>query len=147
MTPWYRVFGSAAAVIEPAALLEHLGQAGLEATGNFHGDEQGWFRAELAAADTALQLERYLSSEEGIRSELNAWAAWLETTGDGLPQQRLMRQLIGTSQLFTWQSPQDSSSVRLSTVLSCFLAQQTGGIYQVDGEGFFDADGTLLLQE
>jgi hypothetical protein len=35
----------------------------------------------------------------------------------------------------------------LCVALSRFLAQTTQGVYQVDGEGFYDAHGTLLVGE
>jgi hypothetical protein len=100
---WYRVFGTDAGPVPPASLLEHLHGLGFEAAGHFRGDEQGWFQAELRLAEgrAALQLERYLAEEEGIRDELNTWAAWLEEAADDPQRDDLMRHLIATAQLFT----------------------------------------------
>jgi hypothetical protein len=81
MSLWYRVFGANESQPAPADLLAHLHGAGLSVTGHFRGDDLGWFAAELVVAvgETPLQLERFLATEDGIRNELNTWAAWLET--------------------------------------------------------------------
>src|SRR5438552_3803584 len=77
MSQWFRVFGRSAATVEPAALLEHLHGQGFPVAGHFRGDDRGWFRAELVFAADAppVVVERYLADEEGIRLELNSWAA------------------------------------------------------------------------
>jgi hypothetical protein len=150
MTMWYRVFGTGEEEPNPAALLERLGPA---VAVKFHGDDAGWFRAELACHpdNGPLHLERYLASEEGIRNELNTWAAWVEATGEGPVQARLMQHLIGTRQVFTlWrpESPAEPAAADpICRDLCTWLARQTAGIYQVDEQGFFDAGGKLLLAE
>ena len=40
-------------------------------------------------------------SEEGIRAELNTWAAWLETAGHNPNHSWLMGHMIQTRQIFT----------------------------------------------
>jgi hypothetical protein len=148
---WFRVFGTNEVQPQPAALLEHL--AGLDATcsGNFRGDDQGWFEAELHRGGRPfLQMERYLAREEGIRPELNSWAAWLETAEGNPNQGWLMEQVINTRQLFTLRPPDGQVSpdaVRIGTELCRYLARSTGGVYQVDGIGFLAADGALLIAE
>ena len=150
---WFRVFGTNEARIEPAELLEHLQSRGFAVEGHFRGDDLGWFAAELVvtAAETPLQLERFLSSEEGIRAELNTWAGWLETCDYSPNHQKLMQHMVSTTQLFTLRRPIDSSNEvlveNLCVRLSQFLANRTDGVYQIDDRGFFAADGTLLLQE
>ena len=81
MSRYYRVFGTADTEPQPAALLDHVRGCGSEITGHFRGDDQGWFAADLMGADedSVVRLERFLANEEGIRAELNTWAAWLET--------------------------------------------------------------------
>ena len=152
-TMWYRVFGTSPAEPAPTGLLGHLHQLGTAVGANFSGDEDGWFRADLVAepaGDTVL-LERYLVSEEGIRAELNNWAAWVEATGDGLVQERLMRHLIGTQQLFTVRPPDAAADAepvgRLCLDVCRFLVWETEGVYQVDDQGFFEPDGRPLLKE
>jgi len=150
---WYRVFGANDAHPEPARLLEHLQQVDPEVSGKFHGDDLGWFRAELFFEDEAapLCLERYLTAEEGLRAELNTWAAWLETAEDSPHHVQLMEQMIGATQVFTLECPVEWAgdvAVAALCLAACrFLAGATAGHYQVDGQGFFAADGTLLVRE
>ena len=145
---WFRVFGTNDAQPQPAALLEHLAAEGLEVTGQFRGDDLGWFRAELACGPDSLPLERYLVSEEGIRAELNSWAAWLETCAPEAEQARLMERMIQARQLFTLQRPDDAEEAGPVCVALCqYLAWATDGTYQIDGRGLFAADGTLLAAD
>jgi hypothetical protein len=148
---WFRVFGRSETPVSPEAILGFLNGV-CPVTGRFRGDEAGWFAAELAFAETApLHLERFLASEEGIRGELNAWAAWLETCDYSPNHARLMEQVIQTKQLFTLRRPLDHANEvlveRLCVGLCRELARATEGVYQIDDLGFFAADGTLLLQE
>jgi hypothetical protein len=143
----YRVFGAHPIEPAPAPLLEHLQGIQPELTGNFSGDADGWFRAELTyhPKEPPLVIDRFLASEEGIRDELNTWAAWVEVTGEGPIQHRLMRHLIGTAQVFTMSGTGTDGSRSICESACRFLAQSTAGIYQTDGRGFFDAHGTLQL--
>jgi hypothetical protein len=150
MGTWYRVFGSKETEPVPAALLEHLqgSQAGL--TCRFSADSEGWFKAELTYSPEAppLVLERFLASEEGIRAELNNWAAWIETSEDNPHRDRLMQQMIATVQVFTLHGPDDDERVEKLCLAVCrFLARATDGVFQVDGRGFFGGDEALLLKE
>src|SRR5262249_5631381 len=124
---------------------------GMVVTGKFSGDDQGWFHADLVVSDrqALLPLERYLASEEGIRAELNTWAAWLETIENNAHSGRLMQHMITTRQVFTLEQPADQHEDidRLCSSLCRFLARATDGVYQVDGQGFYDASGTLLVRE
>lgn len=147
----YRVFGTNESAVEPAAILQHLQNQGYALTGQFRGDGQGWFRVELGYpdADARIEIERYLSSEEGVRAHLNTWAAWLE---DACPDEtRWLQHMISTTQIFTIESfahAVDEPLVREACVVLCrFFAHETAGIYQVDGEGFFTADGKLIVAE
>jgi hypothetical protein len=146
---WYRVFGLSEAAVEPAALLEYLHGLGLDAAGHFRGDEQGWFHAQLTPPGEApVELERYHAGEEGIRDELNTWAAWLETHEDNPHHGPLMRHMIGTRQVFTLQQHEEGEdTANLCLALCRYLARQTEGVYQADGRGYFSAEGTLLVSE
>jgi hypothetical protein len=149
---WYRIFGSNDASVAPAAFLEHLRGQGHEVSGNFRGDDHGWFHVDLrmAGEETPLELDRYLATEEGIRGELNSWAAWLETVPSP-NQQSLMLQLIQTKQVFTISRTPDQDRndpvEELCLAICRFLAGETSGVYQMDGRGFFAAHGELLLAE
>jgi len=157
MSPWFRVFGLIAAAVEPAGLLEHLHDQGLPVRGHFRGDERGWFHAELVFAEDAppVVVERYLAEEEGIRAELNSWAAWLEEQDDNPHRVCLMERLIGTAQLFAIHQAEDDAeeaddkppAERVSLTCCRYLAAATDGVYQADRAGFFAADGTLLVPE
>jgi hypothetical protein len=157
MSQWFRIFGQSAAAVEPAALLEHLHGQGFPVAGHFHGDDRGWFRAELILAEDTppVVVERYFADEDGIRAQLNTWAAWLEQQGDNPHHLPLMERLIGTAQLFTLQQPiedaddpGDAQLVELLCLTCCrHLAAATDGVYQADHGGFFAADGTLLVPE
>jgi hypothetical protein len=145
MPPWHRVFGTTAAHPEPAAVLAGLSARGLEATGHFRGDERGWFAAELCAPGGAVEVECYLADEEGIRDELNTWAAWLESAAPDHPE--LMQHMIATTRLFTIHPADDADAEPLCVALCRLLAEMTAGVYQSDGRGFFAADGTPLVAE
>ena len=158
MEPWYRVFGRNDSPLDSPALLEWLRAREPGATGHFRGDEFGWFEARLQIPSFAgpLLVERFLTKEDEIRGELNTWAAWLESGGDSDDHVRLMQQVIGTSQLFTIhqvpddeaEEPEDSNYVQTLCMNLCqFLARSTDGIYQMDGRGFFAADGRPLVAE
>ena len=146
---WYRIFGSNDTEPSPAAVLGHLNGLGVAVSGKFHGEGGDWFGAELlVAGKVPLGVERFLASEEGIRAELNSWAAWLETCAPEAEQARLMERMIQVRQLFTLQRPDDAAeAVPVCEALCQFLARATDGTYQIDGRGLFAADGTLLVQE
>src|SRR5689334_1570405 len=93
-----------------------------------------------------LLVERFGADEEGIRAELNSWAAFLETC-DGPHAVPLMERAIQTRQLFTIHDPAGDRPDPGCVALCRRLAAETAGFYQVDGVGFFDADGTLLVAE
>jgi hypothetical protein len=147
MGTWFRVFGTNDVEPKPSDVLAWLRALSAEATGEFKSDEQGWFQAELRLAGRTppILLDRYLTREESLRSHLNTWAAWLEAAPPNSHQERLMQLMIGTTQIFTLDLPADGAS--FGQVLCRFLARRTAGVYQVDGEGFFAADGTLLVPE
>jgi hypothetical protein len=157
MSQWFRVFGRSAAAVEPAALLEHLHAQGFPVAGHFRGDDRGWFRAELVFADGAppVVVERYLADEEGIRLELNSWAAWLEEQEHNAHAVPLMERLIVTKEVLTLhqavEDPDDLDDAELveRLCLTCCrcLAAATDGVYQADHHGFFAADGTPLVPE
>jgi hypothetical protein len=149
---WFRVFGTNHVQPEPASLLEHVRlETGYDIEAKFSADEAGWFKAELEVDHGMMQLviDRYLAEEEGIRAELNAWAAWLETMEHNRNHGMLMQHMIRTTQVFTF--PKDADSILPNGLLYLeicrFLADTTEGVYQVDGDGFYSADHALLLAE
>jgi hypothetical protein len=157
MSQWFRVFGASDTAVDPAGLLEYLHANEFAVTGRFRGDNLGWFAAELLVEEEAapILLERYLALEEGIRPDLNSWAAWLETHESNPHHERLMQQVIATTQLFTLHQPIENVEDRETAddverlCLTCcrYLAGATEGVYQADHRGFFSAEGTLLVPE
>ena len=135
----WRVFGTNDAPVDPAWLLDHLHALDFEVAGQFKTDEHGWFRADLTHDDGAIEIDRFLVAEEGVRGELNSWAAWLE---EHAPEH--MGHMIGTRQIFTILARADDE---LALEVCRYIAKHTDGIYQVDGAGFFTAAGILLARE
>jgi hypothetical protein len=148
----FRVFGGDDVHPEPAALVEHLHDLGLNVTPHFRGDDQGWFHADLRLpGEPPVEVDCYLATEEGIRAHLNTWAAWVEADERCPIREELMRRIIATPRLYVLLRPAEAEDEgmldRLCLEACRFLARQTGGLYQADGEGLLAADGTLLLEE
>jgi hypothetical protein len=149
---WYRIFGRNEFAVAPAALLEHLRGLGLAVEGHIRGDDANWTTMELhLGVGTPVYLERYLTKDDNLRDDLNAWAAFLETCDYSPNHVTLMERVIQTSQLITLRKPidhaDDVSLDRLCLATCQFLAATTDGVYQIDDVGWFAADGTLLLAE
>jgi hypothetical protein len=150
---WYRVFGKGESEPSAGALAASLHAEGLDVEPHFKGDDLGWTSGELRfpQGGTPILLERYLASEDEIRADLNAYAAELETCDYSPNHRMLMEHAIQTKQLFVIRSPIEMPNEVLAERIllhTCqFLASQTDGIYQIDGRGWFAANGELLLQE
>ncbi len=146
MERWYRVFGGEGPC-DPYDLVLTLRAGGFDPTAHVQSDDGGWFRVELSFPDgLTLSLDRYHANEDGIRAELNSWAAWVEAHGDDPAHVRLMERLIQSVHLFTLAVDSDISDRRYDFLIGS-LALLTGGIYQIDGRGIFDAGGAILLAE
>jgi hypothetical protein len=148
-----RVFGRSDLEPSPADLVAELHAAGLAVEPHFKGDDLGWTAGELRlpGGGTSVYLERYLAKEDDIRDELNSFAALLETCDYSPNSGPLMQHVIQTRQLVTLRKPVDArDEVTLENVMlrTCqHLAARTDGVYQIDGAGWFAADGELMLQE
>jgi len=146
-----RVFGTSDTQPQAVALLQYLRDAGYGVAGKFTQDDYGWAVADLMpeGCDWGIQVDCYRHDEEGIRAQLNSWAAWLETVESNPNHVWLMQHMISTRQLYTLcPVGHDRPEIAPLCVAACqFLASETGGVYQVDGEGFFAADGQFLIAE
>lgn len=149
---WHRVFGLKPDEVSPSQLVEHLHSLGLSVEPHFKGDDLGWTAGELhLPGGSPVRLERFLTSEDELRRDLNTFAAELETMTFAEHRNKLMQHCIQTQQMIVLRRPSDHSddatleNVCVSTLQ--FLATQTDGIYQIDGEGWFAVDGECLLQE
>ena len=145
---WLRVFGATDEVPDQAALVACLAGASL----TFAADETGWYGVEIVRGQgSPVTVERFVAEEDGFRAELNAWAAYLETLDYSPHHVELMGRAIQTRQLITIRKPIDHADEagidRLCAGLARRLAEMTGGFYQIDGKGFFDAKGELLVAE
>jgi hypothetical protein len=150
---WYRVFALKPDMPQPADLQEHLRALSVDVPFQVRGDDKGWTACTLKLAEDSspLHLERFLAEVDDIRDDLDTWAAWLETHEHEPNYLKLMQHVIGTQQLFTLRRPLDhADEIQMDRVcegMVKFLAGQCEGIYQIDGQGFFTADGRKLLQE
>lgn len=150
---WYRVFGLLSEEISPVALAEHLHATGLPVEPHFRGDELGWTAGELrlTGLNSPVLLDRYLAAEDDIRDCLNAYAAELETRDYSENSAPLMQRVIQTQQLIVIRKPVDAvDEIVLEKLLFAvcrFLASHTDGVIQVDDQGWFTPEGTLLVQE
>src|SRR5262245_65797073 len=111
MATWYRVFGRSEAPPAPADIEACLAGAGHAVTSSFAGDAAGWYRADLSVGGAPVAVERWLADEDGVRAELNSWAAVLETCEDSPPSRSLMERRIQWRQLRT-SAPPKAEGVR-----------------------------------
>jgi hypothetical protein len=150
---WYRIFGRSEAGVPPELIAEHLHAVGLPVEPHFRGDDLGWTSGEfrLPGLNTPVSLDRYLATADDIRDDLNTHAAVLETCDYSPNNGRLMEHVALTKQLIVLRKPLDAvNEVTLEKLLLevCqFLCVHIDGVYQIDGQGWFEADGTLVLQE
>jgi hypothetical protein len=144
---WYRVFTRIAEAIQPAVVLANLTHGSTPVQGHFQADEQGWYRCELIAGPEMepIVVECYRVLEEGIRSELQSWAAYVETI-DNPNSQELMAAINATAQVFTVQLTEMEAAGFVKRLCGN-LARAGDGVYQIDGEGFFWCNGELALGE
>src|SRR5581483_9585429 len=139
---WLRVFSIKEQAPDPAKLLEHLQSQRFPVRRDFGGDALGWFRADLRLEGEGepIPLQRFLTHEEDLRDDLNSWAAWLETVENNRFARRLMQQMIGSMQVFTFQLEpdldEDEPALQLCLAACRYLAHETQGVYQVDRKGF-----------
>lgn len=150
---WYRVFGLKRDEVRPPVLAEYLHGRGLPVEPHFRGDDTGWTSVELVlpGSGTPLKVDRFLTDIDDLRDELNAFAALLETMDYSPNNTRLMELVIRTQQFFAFRKPLDhADEATLDTLcetLGYYLATQTEGLLQMDGLGWFAADGTRLIEE
>ena len=150
---WFRAFCRSADELPPAALAEHLHAAGLAVEPHFSGDDLGWTEARLTlpGGGSPVRVSRYLLAADDLRRDLNSFAAELETMTFSDRRHELMERVIQTQQLVTVRRPADhpdeaaAEAVCLAVVRA--VAAAADGVVQIDGRGWFAADGQLLLAE
>ncbi len=149
---WYRIFCRSERITPIEELLAHLHAIGLNCQTQVRGDDLGWTGAELNfGKGSPIYLERYLTSEDALRDDLNTWAAFLETCDYSSNHTALMERVIQTQQLITLRKPIDHADEiqldRLCLEVCRFLALNCDGIYQIDDDGWYSAEGELLVKE
>lgn len=149
---WYRVFGLTDANVPPSRLAEHLHANGLPLEPHFKGDDLGWTEGELRFANgSPILLARFLTAADDLRDDLNSFAAELETMDYDRNHEMLMERVIRSAQLITLRkpiaNPDESASESACERAASFLAAACDGVVQIDGKGWFDAAGRLLLAE
>jgi hypothetical protein len=153
MANWIRIFGTNNWRPRASALVEHLLRAGFRIDSDVLGDDDDWEQVTLEdpGTEAPVMLERMPPDSAEVCDEVEPLLEALERMDDVVDVDQIEDVLRQTRQLFIVGIPSglhsDETVERLSTTLSQFLAQQTKGIYQVDGEGFYDAKGMLLLEE
>jgi hypothetical protein len=153
MSLWCRVFALSDAQPDPVGLAETVKAIVPTMEVRFDDGELGWQAAQFDLADdaTPLFLERFRRDEEGVRGDLQSWAAWLETCDHSPSHLSLMQHVTQTQQVFTLRKPIDfSNEVLLDQVcvaICQMIAGAVDGVYQIDGQGFFEMSGRLLLEE
>ncbi len=146
---WFRVFANSDRVPAPTDVAESIRDRFPQMQMEFMADDEGWLEAEITDLMTGhtWKLCRYCRDADDIRGELQSWAAWVEWQPPSPQQQRLMEHIITAKQVFTFQADEDPTSEPLGLALMQVLAAAAEGVYQIDGRGFFAADGALLLAE
>ncbi|MCU0704610.1 MAG: hypothetical protein MUF18_11590 [Fimbriiglobus sp.] len=150
---WLRVFAPTTVEVPPSAIVERLAAAGNPVVPHFKGDDLGWTTGELhlPKGGTPLLLARYLTKEDDLRDDLNAYAAELETMTYSSHAAPLMETVIQTQQMMTIRKPVDYPDEvvvdEACETLVRFLALAVGGVYQIDGRGWYAPDGTRLVEE
>ena len=150
---WFRAFCRSAAELPPASLADHLHAAGLPAVPHVTGDDLGWTaaRLELPGGGSPVQVSRYLTAVDELRKDLNGFAAEVEamTYYDG--RHALMERVIQSQQLVTLRRPLDHADEATLDALCLAVVQAVAaagdGVVQIDGRGWFDAAGALLVAE
>jgi len=149
---WYRVFCRSTNVPEAVDLLARLTTGGPPITASFDPPDVGWTSAELGVGrGTPVYAERFRTVEDDLRNDLNTWAGVLETMDYSPNHTRLMEHVIQTQQLFTIRKPLDHANEAavddLCRRLCSELAAAGDGVFQVEDDGWYASDGTLLLKE
>lgn len=142
---WCRIFAAIEDEIPPDMLAEAVYQAGLSAEPHFRGDDLGWTAGDFRDSQkgTMIRLERYLVEHDAIREDLNICAAAIEPI-DHPNVPLLMRLIIQARQLITLNADDPEAPLR---ELACFIASRLDGLIEMDGQGWFNAQGELLLPE
>ena len=142
---WYRVFCRSDDRGQTRRTSRPRPAAGPAGDGQFRGDDLGWTAAEFSWARDAGLRRALPDREDDLRDDLNTWAAWLETQDHEPNHARLMEHVIQSKQLVTVRKPLDhpneSAVEDLCRTVCRAVAEAADGVYQVEGDGWYAADG------
>ena len=150
---WYRAFCRSATELPPAELAARLHAAGLPVEPHFTGDDLGWTEAKLIlpGSGSPVIAGRYLTVVDELRKDLNGFAAEVEAMTYFARRHALMERVIQTQQLVTLRRPLDHADEATLDALCLAVVQAVAsagdGVVQIDGKGWFDAAGELLVAE
>lgn len=149
---WYRVFCRSPDTLEPRDLMVRLAAGGPPVSAEFDPDGHDWSSGAFRVGKgTPVYVERFRTTDDDLRSDLNTWAAVLETMDYSPNNGPLMEHVVQTQQLFTIRKPLDhpneSAVDDLCRRLCTTLAAAGDGVFQAEDDGWYAADGTLLLKE
>ncbi|MEY4614462.1 MAG: hypothetical protein RL179_2435 [Planctomycetota bacterium] len=148
MAGWFRIFLSQEEGPEPSAIMECLQGLIPGVRGNFRVDPDGWFQLILTHPSIGeLVVDHFLASEKGVRSEINTWAAWLESK----QFLDLMERIIQVRQVLSFEvTPEleeNATDPGIFKRIALDLSRLGKGFAHLDGAGFLEHDGTLLIED
>jgi hypothetical protein len=114
--------------------------------------EPNWrtFHISYDERSASVILDRSLKGEEDklFEEELEEFGQTLATLEDSPGKQTVQELLANTQQVFACLIPDDITEHgwELVEVLLEVVLDQTGGMLQVDGEGWYDKEGELILE-
>jgi hypothetical protein len=149
---WLRVFGQNQKIPSITVICETLLAAGFRVVPEVRGDDLGWTECHLSLAGVPIGLARYLTDEDELRDDLNAYAAELEAQIDIQPAAGpLMERVIQTRQLITIRRPlghpNELAMESCCRIIADTLAKETDAIIQIDGQGWYEVDGQQIIRE
>lgn len=148
MACWFRIFSPQEQGLEPSRLMDCLDGVFPGIHGKFRADEEGWFQVVLTHELLGeLPVDRFLSTEKGVRAQLNTWAAWFETKD----RPDLMERMIQVKEILAFELPPEvepgSEESMPFRALTLAVAQLVAGICHVDGVGFLDTQDQLIIAD
>ena len=150
---YFRAFCRSTEELPPATLVERLHAVGLAVVPHFTGDDLGWTEARLTlpGGGSPVPVSRFLTTVDELRKDLNGFAAEVEAMDYYPDRAALMERVIQTQQLVVLRRPLDHADEatldRLCLEVSQAVATAADGVVQIDGRGWFTAEGEVLVPE
>jgi hypothetical protein len=141
------IFGTHATAPAPDAVLALARRFFPKAAMTIEEGEPGWNALHLRLNEQYhFSLYRFRRDEKDIRGELQAWAAAIEEQVEQPEQDVLLRQVATAQQIIEfWVESIQEDAQSFAFVLCQYLATTTAGVFHIDGRGYFNTQGELLL--